>query len=320
MPDPFAPGSFYISGPQVDGITGPTQPVAGSGQFFPWHNHDDYKSTNNGVYPGGQFTMVKLDSVPAAGTPLSITAVNAVAGTGGQIVLTWVNPVDAARTGIVVERSIDAAFTAPVNLTPVPLAPTATTFTDADPALVPGTLYYYRVSALGAAATTPATNVAIGALPTTFARSGGTFQYWRNTPSAWPPTGYSQTQTVVSVFSAASAYPTLGSSTLQQALYFQNAAGVQGAAGSLLRSGVASLLNASHPNVVYPRSAAQVISDVNAALASGNRNTMMTLSKALHFESSQVRAMVLFGFEVDAGGLGYVPTEWVYLPLTLAGR
>jgi hypothetical protein len=27
------------------------------GQFFPFHNHDDYKATNNGVYPGGMFTM-----------------------------------------------------------------------------------------------------------------------------------------------------------------------------------------------------------------------------------------------------------------------
>jgi len=29
-----------------------------SGQFFPFHNHDDYKATNNGVYPGGMFTML----------------------------------------------------------------------------------------------------------------------------------------------------------------------------------------------------------------------------------------------------------------------
>jgi hypothetical protein len=59
MPDPFTPGAFYIGGPQVDGVVGPTQPVAGTGQFFPWHNHDDYKSTNNGVYPGGQFVMLQ---------------------------------------------------------------------------------------------------------------------------------------------------------------------------------------------------------------------------------------------------------------------
>jgi hypothetical protein len=26
--------------------------------LFPFHNHDDYKATNNGVYPGGMFTMI----------------------------------------------------------------------------------------------------------------------------------------------------------------------------------------------------------------------------------------------------------------------
>ena len=29
-----------------------------TGQYFPFHNHDDYKATNNGVYPGGMFTMI----------------------------------------------------------------------------------------------------------------------------------------------------------------------------------------------------------------------------------------------------------------------
>jgi hypothetical protein len=27
-------------------------------QYFPFHNHDDYKATNNGAYPGGMFTML----------------------------------------------------------------------------------------------------------------------------------------------------------------------------------------------------------------------------------------------------------------------
>ncbi|MDD5082800.1 MAG: multicopper oxidase domain-containing protein [Dehalococcoidales bacterium] len=51
MPDPFSgivlPAGDYIAGPAV-----PT--------LFPWHNHDDYKSTNFGIYPGGQFTMVNV--------------------------------------------------------------------------------------------------------------------------------------------------------------------------------------------------------------------------------------------------------------------
>ena len=31
-------------------------------QFYPMHNHDDYKVTNNGVYPGGQLTMIQTDA------------------------------------------------------------------------------------------------------------------------------------------------------------------------------------------------------------------------------------------------------------------
>lgn len=30
-------------------------------QFYPMHNHDDYKVTNNGVYPGGQLTFIQTD-------------------------------------------------------------------------------------------------------------------------------------------------------------------------------------------------------------------------------------------------------------------
>lgn len=51
MPDPFSgivlPAGDYIMGPSVPNL-------------YPWHNHDDYKSTNFGIYPGGQFTMVNV--------------------------------------------------------------------------------------------------------------------------------------------------------------------------------------------------------------------------------------------------------------------
>jgi len=39
-------GTTYWGGPVV------------TPNIFPWHNHDDYKATNNGVYPGGQFTAI----------------------------------------------------------------------------------------------------------------------------------------------------------------------------------------------------------------------------------------------------------------------
>jgi manganese oxidase len=53
VPDPLE-GTPYIAGPSVTGAMGVPTP----GQLFPFHNHDDYKATNNGTYPGGMFTMI----------------------------------------------------------------------------------------------------------------------------------------------------------------------------------------------------------------------------------------------------------------------
>jgi FtsP/CotA-like multicopper oxidase with cupredoxin domain len=50
--DPLAP--TYIAGPTVTGAVG----IPTTGQLFPFHNHDDYKATNNGAYPGGMFTAL----------------------------------------------------------------------------------------------------------------------------------------------------------------------------------------------------------------------------------------------------------------------
>ncbi len=47
-------GAPYIGGPTVTGAVG----LGGTSQLFPFHNHDDYKATNNGSYPGGMFTVL----------------------------------------------------------------------------------------------------------------------------------------------------------------------------------------------------------------------------------------------------------------------
>jgi hypothetical protein len=54
QPVPNAPGCTAI--PEY--AAGPTVPADGASQLFPFHNHDDYKATNNGEYPGGMFTML----------------------------------------------------------------------------------------------------------------------------------------------------------------------------------------------------------------------------------------------------------------------
>lgn len=110
--------------------------------------------------------------------------------------------------------------------------------------------------------------------------------YWKNHTSSWPATGYSTSQKVWSVFSQAFRYPTLSNSTLLQALAFQGGSGLSGAAEILLRAGVASLLNASHPSISFPRTAAQVITDVDSALASDSRDTMLGLAAALDADNN----------------------------------
>jgi len=51
---PDLSGVPYIGGPPVTGLVG----LGGTSQIFPFHNHDDYKATNNGTYPGGMFTAL----------------------------------------------------------------------------------------------------------------------------------------------------------------------------------------------------------------------------------------------------------------------
>ncbi len=110
---------------------------------------------------------------------------------------------------------------------------------------------------------------------------GCTPGYWKNHTDSWPPTGYSPAQSVESVFSAAAAYPAYGTPSLLQGLSFQGGSGVEGGVGNLLRAAVAALLNTAHSGVDYPRTTVGVISDVDAALASGNRDTMLSLASAL---------------------------------------
>ncbi|HSK81164.1 MAG TPA: hypothetical protein VLQ45_32215 [Thermoanaerobaculia bacterium] len=110
---------------------------------------------------------------------------------------------------------------------------------------------------------------------------GCTPGYWKNHTGSWAGSGYSPGQTTGSVFSGASAFPSLASKTLLQSLQGGGGPGTTGAAKILLRAAVAALLNAAHSGVDYPRTTAEIIADVNAALASNNRNTMLELASEL---------------------------------------
>jgi hypothetical protein len=117
--------------------------------------------------------------------------------------------------------------------------------------------------------------------PTPTLDEGCTPGFWKNHVARWAGTGLTAGQTTGSVFSAASAFPTLASRTLLQSLQGGGGSGTLGSARTLLRAAVAALLNAAHPNLDYPLSTADVIAAVNAALASNNRATMLTLATAL---------------------------------------
>ncbi len=73
--------------------------------------------------------------------------------------------------------------------------------------------------------------------------------------------------------------------TFLQALGLGNANGASAdlcaRAGYLLKEGVAALLNAQNSSVTFPRATAQIITEVNAALATCDRQTARNLGDQL---------------------------------------
>ncbi|UCD51517.1 MAG: hypothetical protein JSW27_02575 [Phycisphaerales bacterium] len=109
--------------------------------------------------------------------------------------------------------------------------------------------------------------------------------YWKNHLEDWPPTGYVHSQTLDSVFAESSGLG-LGSYTLRDALGFPGGDTLPGKAQILLRQAVASILNAGHPNINYPRTTPDLIADVNSALSSGDEAIILTLEAALDVDNN----------------------------------
>ena len=84
--------------------------------------------------------------------------------------------------------------------------------------------------------------------------------YWKNHPESWPPTGYNTGQTFSAVFGVGPSNKTL--------LQVLNTGG--GGKKALGRHAVAALLNATHPNIDYFFSEAEVIQMVQDAYASSD--------------------------------------------------
>ncbi|MGQ0609044.1 MAG: hypothetical protein ACT4OQ_11360 [Chloroflexota bacterium] len=108
---------------------------------------------------------------------------------------------------------------------------------------------------------------------------GCTPGYWKvpQHHDSWAATGYATSDTLESVFNVPDSLG-MDNVTLLQALQGGGGPGVTGGAKILLRAATASLLNASHPDVSFGQTEAEVISAVNTALASLNRGTMLALA------------------------------------------
>jgi hypothetical protein len=107
---------------------------------------------------------------------------------------------------------------------------------------------------------------------------GCTPGFWKTHPEAW--VGFSPDQTLGSVFGAA-VPGELAGVTLLDALSFGGGSTLTEAQQILLRQAVAALLNAAHPDVDFSLSTAEVIAAVSAALASGDRDTILDLADEL---------------------------------------
>jgi hypothetical protein len=102
--------------------------------------------------------------------------------------------------------------------------------------------------------------------------------FWKNHTGAWQ--ALDPADTVSSVFANAAAYG-LGGATLHQALGFPGGSSLTEAAQILLRQAVAAMLNAYHDSVEYPRTDAEIMWDVDTALASASRSTILSLAADL---------------------------------------
>ncbi|HET7463590.1 MAG TPA: hypothetical protein VFJ82_20215 [Longimicrobium sp.] len=111
---------------------------------------------------------------------------------------------------------------------------------------------------------------------------GCTPGYWKNNTGGWPVATSTLTKTPFPASDAAIytlSNKTLGNYTLPQGLAFQGNSTVEGGAEILLRAANAAYLNAS--KFGYAMSVGAVTSQVNAALATGNRATLITLATQL---------------------------------------
>jgi hypothetical protein len=114
---------------------------------------------------------------------------------------------------------------------------------------------------------------------------GCTPGYWKNHQDSWP-FPYTPNTLLASVFTIPSGYSsTITGATFIQALNFSGGPGTDGAAQTLLRAAVSGLLSAA-AGLNYPLTQAEIISQVNTALASHDRATLLALASTLDADNN----------------------------------
>ena len=111
---------------------------------------------------------------------------------------------------------------------------------------------------------------------------GCTPGYWKNHTEDW--VGFAPSQLVSDVFSNAGS---LGSQTLLAALSAGGGSSLTAAKALLIHHAVAALLNSTHPEVAYAFTTAQVIAWTSEALASSDRDAILSLKDLFDAENNR---------------------------------
>ncbi len=104
--------------------------------------------------------------------------------------------------------------------------------------------------------------------------------YWKNHVCEW--VGYQPSDRIDDVFDIPEEAPDwIPSLPIYLGLWFKGGNSVLGATKILLHHAIAAVLNTAHPDVDYPLTEYEIVTQVNDALASLNRTTMLTLKDTL---------------------------------------
>lgn len=116
---------------------------------------------------------------------------------------------------------------------------------------------------------------------------GCTPGYWKQSQhfDSWTGTGFTTGELISSVFTVPAAYTINGAPeggfTLVQGLSFKGGNDVSGKAQTLLRAAIAAVLNSANSNIKFGMSTTDIVNAVNAALATGDGDTIIGLANKL---------------------------------------